>query len=172
MACVSRATDGVAPLRRPRVDAWALAATSAPSLLALNFGYRSPSASGAKQHRGRRFLPSATRGAGLSAVRGWLGPKRPGASSRSHLPVLDRYAYVHVTPTRGAAVALNGRRTASQGRIRIGCSGGVRRCSRTTIELIAGGRAKDAALRRPPKPTLRHIQPLPDASHSSNPRLD
>ena len=37
--------DGGAPLRRPRVDAWALAATSAPSLLALNFGYRSPSAS-------------------------------------------------------------------------------------------------------------------------------
>ena len=49
--------DGGAPLRRPRVDAWALAATSAPSLLGLKSCIRgSPSGRWAKQqHRGRRF---------------------------------------------------------------------------------------------------------------------
>ena len=60
--------DGEAPLWRPRVDGWALAATSAPSLLGLTSDIRgSPSGRWAKQHRGRRFCLPEARGAGLVA---------------------------------------------------------------------------------------------------------
>ena len=72
--------DGEAPLWCPRVDGRALASTSAPSLLSLTISEVGPSATGAKQHRSRRFCLPESRGAGLVAWRGWLWPKRPGAA--------------------------------------------------------------------------------------------
>ena len=81
--CELRYDDG-APLRRPRVGTWALAATSAPSLLGwTSSDTGSPSASGAKQHKSRRFCLPRTRGAGFVAWRGWLWPKRAGGASCS-----------------------------------------------------------------------------------------
>ena len=115
--------DGGAPLRRPRVDAWALAATSAPSLLGLTISEVGPSATGAKQHKSRRFCLPATRGAGLVAALGWLGPKRPGAAPSGPSSSRRSLARKAITPRRGAAVALKGRSIVL--RRRIGCSGGV-----------------------------------------------
>ena len=111
--------DGGAPLRRPRVDAWALAATSAPSLLGLTISEVGPSATGAKQHKSRRFCLPATRGAGLVAALGWLGPKRPGAAPSGPSSSRRSLARKAITPRRGAAIALKGRRTALRRRLGI-----------------------------------------------------
>ena len=53
--------DGEAPLWRPRVDAWALAATSAPSLLGLNLGY---------PRKSERKVGQAAQGPALLPLRG------------------------------------------------------------------------------------------------------
>ena len=65
-ACVSRVARR-GPLRRPRVDAWALAATSAPSLLGLP-RYPRKSGEGGQAAQGRAFA-SRGRGAGVWPAR-------------------------------------------------------------------------------------------------------
>ena len=80
------------PLWRPRVDAWALASTSAPSLLGLNSSDTgSPSASG----------PSSTRAGAFASQRAAVQASWPGAAGwgqnalaprlAAHLPVGGRW---------------------------------------------------------------------------------
>ena len=113
MACVSRATDGVAPLRRPRVDAWALAATTAPSLLGLSSSDTEVRAEGG---------PSSTR-AGAFASHGravqasWPGAAGCGQKAlaprlAAHLPAQDGDVDRRITPAVGAAIAHGSQRSA------------------------------------------------------------
>ena len=75
--CVSRGRTAVAPARRyvgPRSDERALAAW-------FEFvGYRKSERFQGQAAQGPALLPPATRGAGLSAVRGWLWPRRAGGA--------------------------------------------------------------------------------------------
>ena len=82
-------------------------------------GYRKSERFRAKQHKSRRFCLSASRGAGLVAGRGWLGPKRPGAAPSGPSSSRRSLARKAITPRRGAAIALKGRWTALRNRLGI-----------------------------------------------------
>ena len=97
--------DGGSPLWCSRVDAWALAATSAPSLLGLRSVSEEVRAEGGpKAAQGPALLPlrgarRRRRGLARLAVAKTPWPPRPRTPSTAG----HRYVYTAVTPTRGAA---------------------------------------------------------------------
>ena len=112
--CVSRGRAAVAPARRyvgPRCDERALAAW-------FEFvGYSERKVGQAAQEPA--LLPPTGARCRPHAVRGWLGPKRPGAAPRGPSSSLD-IAGSHCNPLRrGAAIALKGLRTALRRRLRL-----------------------------------------------------